>query len=92
MAPLQGFPASASRTLEQSGGSFAQPMITSGRVDRQLPVYGDLALHQYFDLVEKLAPLPGKKAIVLMRPGLRLETRQRRIAARSGQLCRRRRV
>jgi VWFA-related protein len=71
-APLQGFPASASR-LEQSGNSFAQPMITSGRVDRQLPVYGDLALHQYFDLVEKLASLPGKKAIVLMRPGLRLE-------------------
>ena len=72
IAPLQGFPAKPDR-LEQSGNSFAQPFITSGRVDRQLPVYGDLALRQYFDLVEKLAPLPGKKAIVLMRPGLRLE-------------------
>ena len=36
-------------------------------------MYGALALNEYFDLVEKLAPLPGKKAIVLIRPGLRLE-------------------
>jgi VWFA-related protein len=71
-APLQGFTSRPER-VETSGGSFAQPMITSGRVDRQLPVYGDVALNQYFDIVEKLAPLPGKKAIVLMRPGLRLE-------------------
>jgi len=72
MAPLMGFTSHPER-IETSGGPFAQPMITSGRVDRQLPVYGELALNQYFDLVEKLAPLPGKKAIVLMRPGLGLE-------------------
>lgn len=55
------------------GGSFAQPMITVGRAERSLPVYGDVALNQYFDLVERMASLPGKKSIVLMRPGLRLE-------------------
>ena len=57
----------------ESGGSFAQPMITVGRAERSLPVYGDVALNQYFDLVERMAALPGKKSIVLMRPGLRLE-------------------
>ena len=54
-------------------GSIAQPMLTVGRADRSLPVYGDVTFNQYYDLVERLAALPGKKAVVLMRPGLRLE-------------------
>jgi hypothetical protein len=55
------------------GGSFAQPMITVGRAERSMPIYGDVALNQYFDLVEKMAALPGKKAIVLMRRAYGLE-------------------
>ncbi len=70
-APLLGFNFRPERI--ESGGSFAQPTLTVGRVDRQLPVYGDVALKKYFDIVEWMSELPGKKAIVLMRPGLRLE-------------------
>lgn len=70
-APLLGFNFRPERI--EAGGSFAQPMLTVGRVDRQLPVYGDVALKKYFDIVEWMSGLPGKKAIVLMRPGLRLE-------------------
>ena len=70
-AGLMGFTSRPERV--EIGGSFAQPMITVGRAERSLPVYGDVALNQYFDLVERMAALPGKKAIVLMRPGLRLE-------------------
>jgi VWFA-related protein len=70
-APPLGFVSRPERI--ESGGSFAQPMLTVGRAERSLPVYGDVALNQYFDLVERMAKLPGKKAIVLMRPGLRLE-------------------
>jgi len=70
-APLMGFNFRPERI--ESGGSFAQPSLTVGRVDRQLPVYGDVALKKYFDIVEWMSELPGKKAIVLMRPGLRLE-------------------
>ncbi|HEX7087564.1 MAG TPA: VWA domain-containing protein [Vicinamibacterales bacterium] len=70
-APLMGFNFRPERI--ESGGSFAQPTLTVGRVDRQLPVYGDVALKKYFDIVEWMSELPGKKAIVLMRPGLRLE-------------------
>lgn len=68
---LAGFTSRPERV--EIGGSFAQPMITVGRAERSLPVYGDVALNQYFDLVERMAALPGKKSIVLMRPGLRLE-------------------
>jgi VWFA-related protein len=71
MAPLMGFTGKPERI--ETTGAFAQPYITEGRVDRQLPVYGDVALNQYFDLVDRMAPLPGKKVIVLLRPGLRLE-------------------
>ena len=70
-APLAGFTVRPERV--EIGGSFAQPMITVGRAERSMPVYGDVALNQYFDLVERMAALPGKKSIVLMRPGLRLE-------------------
>lgn len=52
--------------------SLARPYITEGQLNRQIPVYGDLTLVQYFELVERLAELPGKKVVVLMRPGLRL--------------------
>ena len=68
---LAGFTSRPERV--EIGGSFAQPMITVGRAERSLPVYGDVALNQYLDLVERMAKLPGKKSIVLMRPGLRLE-------------------
>ena len=70
-ATMAGFTSRPERV--EIGGSFAQPMITVGRAERSLPVYGDVALNQYFDLVERMAALPGKKSIVLMRPGLRLE-------------------
>ncbi len=75
VVPLMGFTARPER-IETSTGTAAQaqPYLTSGRVDRQMPVYGAVALSQYFDLVERLAELPGKKVIVLFRPGLRLET------------------
>ena len=71
IAPLPGF--TARPEAAEIDGSFARPFITQGRADRQLPVYGDVTLNHYYDLVERLAPLPGKKAVVLMRPGLRLE-------------------
>jgi VWFA-related protein len=70
-APLPGFVARPEAA--EVDGSLARPFLTMGRADRQLPVYGDVTLNQYFDLVERLAKLPGKKAVVLMRPGLRLE-------------------
>lgn len=71
MAPLPGFHARPESV--DTDGSLARPYLTMGRADRQLPVYSNVALNEYYDLVEKLAPLPGKKAIVLMRPGLRME-------------------
>ena len=52
---------------------MARPFLSVGRADRSLPVYGDVTLNYYYDLVERLSELPGKKAVVLMRPGLRLE-------------------
>lgn len=70
-APLPGF--TARPEAAEMDGSFARPFLTMGRADRQLPVYGDVTLNHYHDLVERLASLPGKKAVVLMRPGLRLE-------------------
>jgi VWFA-related protein len=71
LAPMPGFHARAESV--DTDGSQARPYLTMGRADRQLPVYSDVRLNQYYDLVESLAPLPGKKAVVLMRPGLRLE-------------------
>ncbi len=71
LAPMPGF---ITRTESGEGdGSLARPFLSVGRADRQLPVFGDVTLNHYYDLVERLAVLPGKKAIVLMRPGLRLE-------------------
>jgi VWFA-related protein len=70
--PLAGFTSRPERV--ETTAAFAQPYITEGRVDRQLPVYGDVALNHYFDLIERLASRPGKKVVVLFRPGLRLET------------------
>lgn len=71
IAPLAGFQARPEEM--DTDASQARPYMSMGRADRQLPVYGDVRLNQYYDLVEQLAPLPGKKAIVLMRPGLRFE-------------------
>ncbi|MBK5298300.1 MAG: VWA domain-containing protein [Vicinamibacteria bacterium] len=70
VAPLMGFMVRPQQA--PTNAALAAP-VTEGLVDRQLPIYGEVALNQYFGLVERLAPLPGKKAIVLMRPGLRLE-------------------
>jgi VWFA-related protein len=69
-APMAGFPTRPEPMITDA--SQARP-VTEGGIDRQLSVYGDLALQHYFDLVEKMAALPGKKAIVLMRAGLRME-------------------
>ena len=87
MAPLAGFTVRPERIESRRQLRAADD---HGRVapSGSLPVYGDVALNQYFDLVEKLAALPGKKAIVLMRPGLAARDRQRRLAARPRQLCR----
>ncbi len=74
--------------VEGDGSAARSRCLTVGRADRSLPVYGDVALNQYFDLVERLAALPGKKAIVLMRPGLRLEHDNVGTAAGPRQLCR----
>lgn len=70
-APMAGFMARPEEL--DTDASQARPYMTMGRADRQLPVYGDVRLNQYYDIVERLAQLPGKKAVVLMRPGLRLE-------------------
>lgn len=69
LSPMPGFHVRADPV--DTDASQARPYFTMGRADRQLPVYGDVRLNQYYDLVEFLAPLPGKKAVVLMRPGLR---------------------
>jgi hypothetical protein len=52
-------------------------------------MYGDVALQRYEELVERLAPLPGKKVVVLFRPGLRIESDNvpalRRVASLAGR-------
>ncbi len=40
------------------------------RIDRQLPLFGRMALFRYKEMIEKVSLLPGKKIVVLFRPGL----------------------
>jgi VWFA-related protein len=71
-APLQGF-VNRPEQVERSAAQ-ARPFLTEGRIDRQLPLFGDVALYRYLDLIERLGSLPGKKIVVLFRPGLRVES------------------
>lgn len=86
-SPIPGFVARPERA--ENDASFARPYLTESRIDRQLPMYGDIALQRYEELVERLAPLPGKKVVVLFRPGLRIESDNvpglRRVASLAGR-------
>jgi VWFA-related protein len=48
-------------------------LVSVERIDRQLVFVGRLALLRYLDLIERMAAFPGKKMILLYRPGLRIE-------------------
>jgi VWFA-related protein len=48
-------------------------LVSVERIDRQLIFSGQLALVRYLDLIERMAAFPGKKMILLYRPGLRIE-------------------
>jgi VWFA-related protein len=71
VVPIAGFVARPERVEEDA--SFGRPFLTEGRIDRQLPIYGDVTLRRYESLVEQLSRLPGKKVVVLLKPGLRVE-------------------
>jgi len=71
IVPLQGFVARPEKV--ESDAQFARPYVTEQRIDRQLPMYTDVTLDRYQMLVDQLSALPGKKVIVLLRPGLRVE-------------------
>lgn len=84
METLQGFVMRPERV--ETNASLARPMfITEGRIERQMPMYGDVALARYEEMVTRLGRLPGKKIVVLFRPGLRIEadnsTALRRVAS-----------
>jgi VWFA-related protein len=91
IVPLQGFFARPER-IETDASLARQPYLTEGRIDRQLPMYGQVALRRYERLVERLAPLPGKKIIVLLRPGLRIESDNVPMLRRLASLSARHRV
>ena len=61
LAPMPGFTARPERSRETASHRAADDSRW-GAPTGSLPVYGDVALNQYFDLVERLAALPGKKA------------------------------
>jgi VWFA-related protein len=90
VVPLQGFVAHPEH-IERSGAQ-ARPFITESRLDRQLPLFGDVALYRYLDLIEQLASLPGKKVVVLFRPGLRVESDNAGLMQQVASLAIRRRV
>jgi VWFA-related protein len=85
IVPIPGFVARPEKVEETA--QFGRPFLTESRIDRQLPMYGEVALRRYEDLVSRLSPLPGKKVVVLLRPGLRVEADNvsalRRIASRA---------
>ncbi len=49
------------------------PVIGVETVNRQIRFFGELAMLRYMDLVERMALLPGRKAIAVFRRGLRLD-------------------
>jgi VWFA-related protein len=85
VVPIPGF-VSRPEKIEETA-QFGRPYLTESRIDRQLPMYGEVALRRYEDLVDRLSRLPGKKVVVLLRPGLRVESDNvpalRRIASRA---------
>jgi VWFA-related protein len=91
IVPLQGFLNRPER-IETDSSRARQPYLTEGRIDRQLPIYGEVALRRYERLVERMAPLPGKKIIVLLRPGLRIEADNVPTLRRLASVSARRRV
>jgi VWFA-related protein len=91
IVPLQGFFNRPER-IETDSSRARQPYLTEGRIDRQLPMYGEVALRRYERLVERMAPLPGKKIVVLLRPGLRIEADNVPTLRRLASLSARRRV
>src|SRR5215208_5825547 len=72
VVPIPGF-VSRPEKIEETA-QFGRPYLTESRIDRQLPIYGEVALRRYEDLVNRLARLPGKKVVVLLKPGLRVES------------------
>ncbi len=48
-------------------------LVSVERIDRQIIFYGRLALFRYQDLIERMATFPGKKIVILLRSGLRIE-------------------
>jgi VWFA-related protein len=85
VAPIAGF-MSRPETIEQNA-QVGRPYLTESRIDRQMPMYGAVAIRRYEALVGYLSPLPGKKIVVLLRPALRLEPDNvpalRRVASRA---------
>jgi VWFA-related protein len=85
IVPIVGF-VSRPETIEQNAEG-GRPFLSESRIDRQLPIYSEVALRRYEHLVDVLSPLPGKKVVVLLRPALRLEPDNvpalRRIASRA---------
>jgi VWFA-related protein len=71
IVPLQGFVARPEKV--EADAQYARPYVTEQRIDRQLPMYTEVTLDRYQMLVDQLSVLPGKKVIVLLRPGLRIE-------------------
>lgn len=78
LTPLTGF----GRDPWFAGQAVDVRFYTIERIDRQVPLFGQLALLRYRELVERLAVLPGRKAIVLFRPGLRLDKDTARLLRR----------
>jgi VWFA-related protein len=85
VVPIAGFVSRPESIEQNSEGS--RPFLSENRIDRQLPMYGEVALRRYEALVDMLSPLPGKKVVVLLKPALRLEPDNvpalRRIASRA---------
>lgn len=71
IVPLQGFVARPEKV--EGDAQYAKPYVTEQRIDRQLPMYSEVTLDRYQMLVDQLSVLPGKKIIVVLRPGLRVE-------------------
>jgi VWFA-related protein len=71
IVPLQGFVARPEKV--EGDAQYARPYVTEQRIDRQLPMYAEVTLDRYQMLVDQLSTLPGKKVIVVLRPGLRVE-------------------
>lgn len=70
---IEAIEESLQRTAMFDGPLEDAPVIGVETVNRQIRFFGEIALLRYMDLVERMALLPGRKAIVLFRNGLRLD-------------------